>query len=233
MSLKNNLVDYTSILKKLQPIYNFTLYTPTLTYYDNDPNFDEKCGLEGMLPFLKETNQNFVFCTREMSEMNLNKLEVFFNKYVPNNGFIVEIGVWRNPNGDYTSTELFFDIKDNSCHYLGIDIENRPHILGKRENVHFLQTDSANIVLIKEYIDTHINKEIDFLFIDGWHTIDQVKKELELIKYVKKGGVIALHDISVHSGSHLWMNAFSPDFFDIYKYHENNDWGIGFLVKKF
>jgi hypothetical protein len=50
---------------------------------------------------------------------------------------------------------------------------------------------------------------------------------------VKKGGVIGFHDISPHAGPNMWMEAFDPMMFDIYKFRDTVDWGIGFLIKKF
>ena len=226
--LLDNYVNYNSILKKEPPIYNFILYTPTFNFIteDNDGWINRD--------FYHKTNQIYNDVPKEMSQMNLEKIEYFFKNHVPEDGLFVEIGVWRNPNNnDKVSTQVIFDVKNDKCTYLGIDIEDRPHILNKKSNVHFLQTDSANYNIIKEYIDTNIKKEIDFLFIDGLHSVEQVKKELALINLVKKNGVIGFHDISVHAGPNMWIDAFDPDMFDIYKFRENNDWGIGFIVKKF
>jgi hypothetical protein len=226
--LRNNYVNYSSILRKDPPIYDFTLYTPNFNFEteDNDGWIDRT--------FYTVTDQDCNEVPKEMSDMDLEKLEIFFKKHVPEDGLFVEIGVWRNPNNkDIVSTQVIFDIKHDNCSYLGIDIENRPHILNKKPNVHFLQSDSADYNKIKNYIDTNIKKEIDFLFIDGLHSVEQVKKELALVNLVKKGGVIGFHDISVHAGPNMWIEAFDPEKFDIYKFRNNNDWGVGFIVKKF
>ena len=227
--LKDNYVDYSNVLKKEEPIYNFIKYTPSFVSSiteDNDGWVNRN--------FYSYTNQNYNNVPKEMSEMDLEKIEYFFKNHVPKDGLFVEIGVWRNPNSvDKVSTKLIFELKDDNCSYLGIDIEDRPHILNMKPNVYFLKTDSADYNRIKDYIDINIKKEIDFLFIDGLHSVEQVKKELELVNLVKKGGVIGFHDISVHAGPNMWMEAFDPSMFDIYKFRANDDWGIGFIVKKF
>jgi predicted O-methyltransferase YrrM len=42
-------------------------------------------------------------------------------------------------------------------------------------------------------------RKLDFLFIDGDHTYEGVKKDFEMYsKLVKKGGIMALHDIVYH-----------------------------------
>lgn len=226
--LKDNYVNYMSVLKKGPPIYDFTLYTPSFNIITEDN--------DGWIyrDFYNLTNQNYNNVPEEMSKMNLEKIEYFLKTHVPSNGLIMEIGVWRNSNNkNKVSTQVMFEIKADTCSYLGIDIEDRPHILNMKPNIHFIKTDSANYDLIKNYIDTNIKKGIDFLFIDGLHSVEQVKKELKLINLVNKGGVIGFHDISVHAGPNMWMDAFDPKMFDIYKFRANDDWGIGFIVKKF
>jgi predicted O-methyltransferase YrrM len=64
-----------------------------------------------------------------------------------------------------------------------------------RENSHLIQTFHLVEGILKE-------NKLDLLFIDGDHTYNGVKKDFEMYsKLVKKGGMIALHDICVHSGS--------------------------------
>jgi predicted O-methyltransferase YrrM len=51
--------------------------------------------------------------------------------------------------------------------------------------------------LTLEEVKIICNNELDFLFIDGNHMYDFVKKDFEMYSpLVKKGGVIALHDIA-------------------------------------
>jgi len=51
----------------------------------------------------------------------------------------------------------------------------------------------STLILVKEALNGH---ELDFLFIDGDHTYDGVKKDFEMYgPLVKKGGVIGFHDI--------------------------------------
>jgi cephalosporin hydroxylase len=226
--MKDNYCDYSSIITKEQAIYDFCLYTPTLLdgISDNDGWVDQL--------FYVASNQSFNNVPKEVSDMDLAKLEEFFKKAVPDDGLIVEIGVWRNPNSpSKTSTQLFLDLKTKKTQYVGIDIEPRPHVLTYTENAFMLQVDSADTKTIQKVIQDQIRKPIDFLFIDGLHSVEQVKKELALIPLVRKGGVIGFHDISFHAGPNVWMDAFDPEKFDIYKFRADDDWGIGFLVKKF
>lgn len=61
-----------------------------------------------------------------------------------------------------------------------------------RENSHLISTQER----IKEIIGT---TPVDFLFIDGDHTYEGVKKDFEMYSpLVKDGGIIVFHDIAVH-----------------------------------
>jgi hypothetical protein len=226
--MKDNYCDYSTVLRKDPSMYDFCLYTPAFSIETHD--------WDGWLKdsFYSETEQSHNQVPKEVSDMNLAKLEEFFKLAVSDGGLIMEIGVWRNPDAEFkTSTQLFLDLKTKNTQYVGIDIEPRPHVLTYTDNTFMLQVDSAETKLIQKIVQEQLRKPIDLLFIDGLHSVDQVKKELALIPLVKKGGVIGFHDISFHAGPNLWMDAFDPEKFDIYKFRADDDWGIGFLVKKF
>lgn len=227
MHLEKNHVDYSTILKKEPALYDFVTYTPSF----NESVFDEDGWLRN--DFYQRTGQNPNYVPVEVSDMNLSVLDHFSNT-VPENGLIVEIGVWRDPHSQTkTSTQLFLEKKKDSTHYLGIDIHDRPHVKNYRPNCDVLQIDSGNTTFLKNYIRSIYNKEIDLLFIDGLHSLEQVKKEIALIELVRKGGIIGFHDISAHCGPNMWIEAFDPEKFEIHKFHRDHDWGIGILVKKF
>ena len=229
MVLKENNVDYSSILKKEPPVYDFCTYTPSFS----EPVEDDDGWLRG-IEFFSRTGQHFNHVPTEVSQMNLSALEFFRKQVVPDNGLIVEIGVWRDPNSQtMTSTQLFLEQKKDTTHYLGIDIQDRPHVRNYKPNCEVLVMDSGNTPFITRYIQEKYKKPIDFLFIDGLHSLEQVQKELALIYSVRKGGVIGFHDISVHCGPNMWMHSFDKEKFDVHMLRDTHDWGIGFLVKKF
>lgn len=228
MVLQENYVDYSSILKKEPPVYDFCTYTPTFS----ETVKDEDGWLRN--DFYSRTNQHPNYVPTEVSPMNLNVLDFFREQVVPDNGLLVEIGVWRDPNSEtMTSTQLFLEKKKDTTHYLGIDIQDRPHVRNYRPNCEVLSMDSGNTPFITRYIQEKYKKPIDFLFIDGLHSLEQVQKELALIYSVRKGGVIGFHDISAHCGPNMWMHSFDKEKFDVHMLRDTHDWGIGFLVKKF
>ena len=71
----------------------------------------------------------------------------------------------------------------------------------KKENqqLYLLREDSHNIETLNKVKNILNGRNIDFLFIDGDHTYEGVKKDFEMYSpLVNKGGVIAFHDILKH-----------------------------------
>jgi predicted O-methyltransferase YrrM len=67
------------------------------------------------------------------------------------------------------------------------------------QTMHLLRADSSAPNTIEKVKSIFGERLVDFLFIDGNHTYQGVKKDFELYSpLVRKGGIIALHDIAVH-----------------------------------
>ena len=215
-----NKIDYTNYIDKLPSVYYFCDYTPSFKRReDNTEDF-----INYFIPLTKPV-------ANEMSDMNLSVLLNYLVQLGDTCKFIVEIGVMRDRNKQNTTLQ-FLKNKVKDCIYLGIDIEDRSYILSLADNVHFLRTDSGDLNKIVNYINTHINRPIDFLYIDGLHSVSQVGKEIALINYVRPGGVIGFHDIAYHPGPNAWIDAFSEKYFHINKYYADSDYGVGVIVKK-
>jgi predicted O-methyltransferase YrrM len=68
------------------------------------------------------------------------------------------------------------------------------------QKLHFLKMDSHDEETFISLLDIIGNSEIDFLFIDGDHSYEGVKKDWVMYsRFVKRGGLIAFHDICEHS----------------------------------
>ena len=71
--------------------------------------------------------------------------------------------------------------------------------LFKKDNqkIYLLREDSHLEQTVKKVNDILLGKKIDFLFIDGDHSYDGVKKDFEMYSsLVNKGGIIAFHDVA-------------------------------------
>jgi len=106
---------------------------------------------------------------------------------------------------------------------------DRPHT-----RMEFLRADShaaPTLTLLKQVLG---DKTIDFLFLDGDHTYDGVKKDFEMYSpLVRRSGVIAFHDIvTVDRGHEVFR--FWNDIKSRYRYEEfvedrRGDMGIGVI----
>lgn len=107
------------------------------------------------------------------------------------------------------------------------------------QKIHILRADShkqETLEKLKKLLD---GERMDFLFIDGDHTYEGVKKDFEIYApFVKKGGIIALHDIAVHpSETGCEVNKFWQENKNNFKYSEiisdqKQSWGgIGVIYK--
>jgi len=72
----------------------------------------------------------------------------------------------------------------------------------KNQEMHLIRADSHAKETFLQVEKILKGKKLDFLFIDGDHTYDGVKKDFEAYsKLVRKGGLIAFHDIVKHPAS--------------------------------
>ncbi len=69
----------------------------------------------------------------------------------------------------------------------------------KKENqrLHLLREDSHKQVTLEKVKQILGNNQLDFLFIDGDHSYEGIKRDFEMYSpLVKKGGIIAFHDVA-------------------------------------
>lgn len=142
-----------------------------------------------------------------------------------------EIGVERGRNAESILKELniekiyLIDIWDNYeeiDHILLNTYENYKHVLRKFEN-------DKRTIIIKGYSKNAMNyiekDSLDFVYIDANHSYKYVYQDIEnWLTRIKKGGIIAGHDVFDKCGDVL--NAVKDYCFKnkIYFYVENPDW---------
>jgi hypothetical protein len=119
---------------------------------------------------------------------------------------IVEIGVLYGQTTKIileNTTALVFGIDpiipDSMNNSLIGDINKINELTNLYSNFTFINDFSFNAV-------KNWNKEIDYLFIDGDHTYEAVKRDFEdWYPYVKNGGIISIHDSAANRGGpHFW-----------------------------
>lgn len=137
----------------------------------------------------------------------------------------LEIGVCRNAERSSTYT-IINNLPKNGI-YLGVDLEDKSFL--NSDNIHTIQTNSSNYDIVVEKLkDIGIDK-LDFIHIDGWHSINQVLKDWEYTKLLNVGGVVCLHDTNAHPGPYLLTENLNNKWYVVKTCP--NDFGFTFCKK--
>lgn len=147
---------------------------------------------------------------------------------------IVEVGVSRTISHTHSdsSTNIFLSQKKDSTIYLGIDIEDKSHLENLSPNTHTIKCKSQDYEMVWKKMKNIGIEKIDFLFLDGNHSVNQVISELWYIDmFMKPGGIIGFHDTNYHPGPSLVTKYLRKDKF-VTTLHctQKEDWGIGFSI---
>ncbi len=170
---------------------------------------------------------------QEFSNRNKQVLKETFTKVKDKCKVILEIGVARN--GKDSSTYTFLELKNENCHYVGVDLQDKTFL--KEEgvsNVHTLLLNSSNKKEVMAYVYKITGAyTIDFLFIDGWHSVTQVLKDWSYIEYLSENGVVMLHDTNIHPGPVELLKAINTTIYKVDQYFidRKDDWGITRITK--
>jgi predicted O-methyltransferase YrrM len=127
--------------------------------------------------------------------INTYNLKRFLEIGTSNGGTLFAVSRVIDDNATIVSIDLSYD------KLWGIFNIKLYNYLGKKEQkLHFFELDSHNLNTLSKIKSIFNNEDIDLLFIDGDHSYDGVKMDFEMYSpLVKKGGIIAVHDIAIHS----------------------------------
>lgn len=167
----------------------------------------------------------------EVTECNRSALLEYFLKVRDNCQAILEIGVGRNKEKSFAT--VFFDNKKEETVYIGIDIEDRSWLCECGENINTIEGDSSNFEEMVEIFEKHFSvKKFDFIFIDGWHSINQVLRDWEYTKLLSDKGIVGFHDTTAHPGPYYFVNNLDSNKWDVATNCCPDDNGIGFVWRK-
>jgi hypothetical protein len=177
---------------------------------------------------------DFRNASAEFSECNSNALKSAFMSIRDKAKLIVEIGVHRN--GQESSTCVFLDNKLPETLYVGIDIADKKFLDNPGKNIHTIINKSERVFdnmneiarLTGQSIDEVV---IDFLMIDGFHSINQMLVDWEYTRAVKSG-VIGVHDSNRHPGPSRFTKYLDRTKYDVQKCcGAIDDNGISFIKR--
>ena len=105
----------------------------------------------------------------------------------------------------------------------------------KNAKLYLIQDMSQKVSTLKAVEDLLGGEQLDFVFIDGNHMYDAVKKDFEMYyPLVRKGGVIALHDIGYaeEGGVHKLWDELRQNHWNLeLRKHPKKEKGIGIITK--
>jgi len=166
----------------------------------------------------------------EFSECNRAQLLEKFLKVKDQAKAVLEIGVHRN--GSESSTHVFLNNKNPETIFIGIDLEDKSFLHGLKSNVHTIKNNSSNIEDNMNEIRNLGIEQFDFIFIDGWHSINQVYADWEYTRWLAPGGIVGFHDTAAHPGPFLFVRNLNTDKWNVEINCCPYDNGIGFAWPK-
>lgn len=167
----------------------------------------------------------------EISDSNRYHLLNQFMKVRDNAKAILEIGIGRN--GDKSFANIFFDNKKKDTFYIGLDIEDRSFMRDPENNIHTIQNDSLNYYENIDMFSRYFNiQKFDFIFIDGWHSINQILIDWQYTELLTDDGIVGFHDVTCHPGPYNFIKSLDKNKWDVLENCSPQDWGIGFARRK-
>jgi len=194
--------------------------------------FDDQDGgvphTKGYSHFFDE-NGNVIY-PNEVTDCNRYHLLEMFNRVRDNCNAILEIGIGRNSEQSFA--HVFFKNKKKETIYIGLDLDDRSFLRDSENNIHTVQNNSSYYFENVEIFKTIGAEKFDFIFIDGWHSINQVLADWEYTNLLADNGIVGFHDTSCHPGPNSFVNALDTNKWEVVKNCCPDDWGIGFAWKK-
>lgn len=206
-------------------------FRPTIKNSEHREN--EDCFYEIFPPFSRNPGDTTHEGFSEYTGCNFRMLENTLNSVKDIIRCIVEIGVDRSPN-ELTYSQILMMKKRLETIYLGVDIDDRSRLNNPEQNIYTVQTDSAAHEKVYAKMNQLGIDEIDFLFIDGYHSIYQAIEDWKYVERLSEHGLVVMHDVRAHPGPYAVFEAIDESMFYKEKFCCNNegDHGIGVVRRK-
>ena len=110
-------------------------------------------------------------------------------------------------------------------------MEDKSHLDDPARRVFTVRGDSSDRHAVFALMDRLGLPEIDFLFIDGWHSVNQCVRDWRYTDRLSARGIVMLHDTNVHPGPVTLFDAIDEKPFTKIRYcTEGPDWGIAAIT---
>lgn len=148
---------------------------------------------------------------------------------------IVEIGVHRPEvtDGGKSSTQTLLELKDDDCMYIGIDLDDRSFLNNISKNIFTIRNNSSNYEEVYKLMEWYGHEQIDFMFIDGWHSVNQCVRDWKYSERLASTGIIAFHDTNYHPGPVALLDAMDESLFDVKIFNrDEDDAGVAYVKRR-
>lgn len=139
---------------------------------------------------------------------------------------ILEIGV-----NQFGFTKTWLDNKKDTTTYVGIDVGDRSYLNNPDKLTWTIQDTSSNYDGNVAKFNSFGVTEFDFIYIDGYHSINQVLADWEYTNLLAPGGIVGFHDTNYHPGPYLFTTALDRNKWAVEDISPKNDWGVVFVRK--
>lgn len=171
----------------------------------------------------------FITCSSEVSTQNFELMDRVCKPYMTHG--VVEIGVSRN--GMASFTQALLQNKPDHVKYLGIDINDKTYLDDKEKNIYTIKESSSNRQTVKDYMKEIGMEKISLLFIDGWHSLNQVINDWMFTELLSEDGIVVFHDTNYHPGPAVFIEAIDHSQYRVEKHFSNqDDYGMAIAYKK-
>ena len=174
--------------------------------------------------------RNKTECYAEFSDANHRALQFAIDLCTPKAKTFLEIGVCRNGSKSSTHT-ILRNLPDGGV-YLGVDIEDKTFLDNSSKGIHTIKTSSSNYSEVVDRLKILGVEQLDFIFIDGWHSINQVLADWEYSNLLSEGGVVGFHDTTSHPGPHTFLKNLNTELWTVQPNLCPKDHGLGYCMRK-
>lgn len=156
--------------------------------------------------------------------------EVMEQALRPEYRVFLEIGVGHNENPASSTRWLLgcLQRRGTPFTYLGVDLDDCGYLLEEFPGVdlRLVIGDSRETQRVEQLIQ--MAGGLDYLFIDGDHSVNCALADWSYARSIRPGGVVILHDTTVHPGPRLLYDAIDVNLWEktLYFADRNDDWGI-------
>lgn len=173
--------------------------------------------------------------TRHWSPANDEALRTAWSKLDTEPKLIIEIGVHRPEATDQgrSSTQTLLQLKSDDCMYIGIDLDDRSFLNNITRNIFTIKNSSSNYEEVYKLMEWYGHEQIDFMFVDGWHSVNQCIRDWKYWEKMSSTAIMAFHDTNYHPGPVALLDAVDESTFELQLFNRNeDDAGVAYVKRR-